>query len=176
MKSLIISLSLLLGTFSLVAQNSQDEQAIRDMVNSMAEAWTAADGAQWAGYFADEHDYVVWNGMYLKNINPTLNARSHQQLFETQYKGTEQYSIVDKIKFIREDVALIHVLTAIVKKGEGRPADPDVLWSGLLTKDSGEWKIVSFHNLDLEVLQNEQMKKASPIPTQSMFASWYESK
>lgn len=176
MKSLIISLSLFFCTFSLVAQNAQDEQAIRDLVSGMAEAWTDGNGEEWAKYFADEHDLVVWNGIYFKKTNPALNARSHQQLFENQYKDTKHYSVVDKISFIREDVALIHVLAAIVQKGAERPADPQVLWTGLLTKDSGDWKIVSFHNLDLEVLENEQMKKASPIPPQAMFSSWYESR
>ncbi len=173
MKSLIFSLSLLFCTFSLFAQKAQDEQAIRDLVKGMAEAWTTADAKQWASYFADEHDYIVWTGMYLKNIPPAINARSHQMIFETIYKGTQQFNVVDKIKFIREDVALIHVLAALAKQGEERPANPQVLWSGILTKDSGAWKIISFHNLDLEILENEQMAKAAPMPKEVMFASWY---
>lgn len=157
----------------LFSQTAQDEQAIRDLVATMADAWTEGNGERFAVAFADEHDYIVWNGMYLKGINPQVNAQSHQQIFNTVYKDTEHYATVDKIKFIREDLALIHVLAAVAKKGEGRPENPGVLWSGLLEKQNGAWKILSFHNLDLEVFQDERMRQQSPVPPEVMYASWY---
>ncbi len=173
MKHLVKLIALLAFSQPLFSQNTADEQAINKLVQTMAEGWTQGSGAKFASVFADEHDYVVWNGLYMKGINPQANAAAHQGIFESVYKDTEHYATVDKVKFIREDIALIHVLAAVSKKGEGRPADPQVLWSGLLEKTNGQWKIIAFHNLDLEIFQDEQMREQSPVPPQAMYASWY---
>lgn len=173
MKHLVKLIALLAVAQPICSQNAEDEQAIRKLVQTMADGWTKGSGEQFASAFADEHDYVVWNGLYMKGINPQANAAAHQGIFESVYKDTEHYATVDKIKFIREDIALIHVLAAVAKKGEGRPADPQVLWSGLLEKTSGQWKIIAFHNLDLEIFQNEGLRQSSPMPPQVMYASWY---
>ncbi|MCO6480705.1 MAG: SgcJ/EcaC family oxidoreductase [Phaeodactylibacter sp.] len=174
MKQLVKLIALfVLFTQPLFSQTEADEAAIRGLVQSMADGWTEGSGEKFAAAFADEHDYIVWNGMYFKNFNTQGNAAAHQGLFESVYKDTEHYATVDKVKFIREDIALIHVLAAVVKKGEGRPADPGVLWTGLLEKQEGQWKIISFHNLDLEIFQDEQMRQRAPMPPQVMYASWY---
>lgn len=170
---LINLIALFVCTQMLNAQTDQDEKAIRSLVRTMAEGWSEGSGEKFAGVFADQHDFVVWNGFYMRDMNPQFNARAHQQLFETQYRNTDHYATVDKIKFIREDLALIHVLAAVVPDGAGRPENPQVLWSGLLEKKNGEWKIISFHNLDLEVFENEQMMKSAPMPPNVMYASWY---
>ncbi len=173
MKSLFLSFSLLVFSFTLFAQTPEDKQAIQNLVKTMAEGWTAGSGEQIASVFAAEHDFVVWNGYYMKNMSPKLTTKSFDGILSSIYKDTQHFATIDKIKFIRKDVALIHVFAAIAKKGEGRPADPEVLWTGLLTKENGSWKIVSFHNLDLEVFENEETRKRAPMPTSVMYAGWY---
>jgi uncharacterized protein (TIGR02246 family) len=173
MRTVLTCLNLLLLTMTLTAQNAADEAAIQKLVNTMADSWTAGDGEGFASVFADGHDFVVWNGYYLKDVSRKMNAQSHQQLFDTQYKNSEHHSTVDKIRFIREDLAMIHVFAAVVDRGAGRPKDPQVLWTGLLEKKEGEWKIISFHNLDLEVFQNEELRKTIPMPAEVMYAGWY---
>lgn len=173
MKNAISFILLILCTQITFAQTARDEQAIHDLVQTMADGWTEGSGEKFASVFADEHDFIVWNGLYLKNINPDMNAKSHQGIFNSIYKDTEHYATVDKIRFIREDLALVHVLAAVTKKGEARPEHPDVLWSGLLEKKAGGWKILSFHNLDLEVFQDEQLRQQFPMPPEVVYASWY---
>lgn len=173
MKTLIPFFLLLFTSATISAQNQADEQAIRKIVQNLADGWTHGNGAEFAGSFADTHDFIVWNGYYMKNLNPQVNASSHQGLFDTRYKDTRMYSTIDKIKFVREDVALIHVLAAVVNKTESRPKDPEVLWTGILEKNNGQWKIISFHNLDLEIFQDEQMRASAPMPAEVMYASWY---
>ena len=166
-------LFLFFATSGIFSQTSADEQAIRQVVQTIADAWTAGSGEQFASVFAEQHDFVVWNGYYLKGLSQQQNAEGHQRLFEFVYKDTDHYATVDKIRFLREDLALIHVFAAVVPKGEGRPKDPDVLWSGVLEKKDGLWKILSFHNLDLEVFQDEQTRAQAPMPPEVMYASWY---
>ena len=174
MKKCIQVLSLLLLTTPLLAQMEAEEQAIEKLVQSMANAWTAADGEQFASIFADTCDFIVWNGMYNPNYTREANAKGHQRIFDTIYKGTQVHYQIDKIKFIRPDIALIHVFGAVNKKGEARPKDPFVLWSGLLEKSNGKWKILAFHNLDLEVFQSEEQKKFFPVPPEVMYSGWYQ--
>lgn len=173
MKILIQLIALFVCTNTLFAQSGPDEAAIRSLVKTMADGWTDGNSQKFASVFADEHDYIVWNGIYMKGMNTQSNAAAHQGLFESVYKDTDHHATVDKIRFIREDLALIHVLAAIVPKGENRPTDPQVLWSGLLEKKDGGWKIISFHNLDLEIFENEQMRRSAPMPPEVMYASWY---
>lgn len=170
---LIVIVSLFQPIFS---QSDQDRDAIEQLLKTMADSWTAGDGQKFASVFADQHDFIVWNGFYFKNTSREMNAKNHQGIFNSIYLNTQHFNKLDKIKFIREDLALIHVLAAVVKQGEERPKDPHVLWSGLLEKTKGDWKIIAFHNLDLEVFENEQMRNNAPMPPEVMYASWYEQK
>lgn len=162
------------ATQKTTAQTTKDTQAIQDLVSTMSKSWSTANGAGFASVFADQHDYIVWNGYYFKQINPQMNAASHQGIFDTQYRNTDLFLTIDKIKFIREDIALIHVLGASSKKGEGRPEDPQIFFTAIVEKINGAWKIISFHNMDLEVFTNEMTRQHAPMPPQVMYASWYK--
>ena len=172
--NLLIALFAILFSIATSAQSDVDETKIEKLVQTMADGWTAGDGEKFASVFAAHHDYIVWNGYYFKNMSKERNAEAHQGLFNSKYKDTELHTTIDKVKFIKEDLALIHVLSAVVAKGEGRPVDPEVLWTSLLEMKNGEWKIISFHNLDLEVFQDEQTHANAPIPAEKMYSSWYQ--
>ncbi len=170
------TLSLLVMTvfsFSLGFSQQKEEQAIRQVVETMIGGWNAGSGEQFASVFADDHDFIVWNGYFFTGMNQAQNAVNHQRIFDTMYRDTKNHAVVDKIRFIRKDLALIHILAAVTPKEDARPKDPQVLISAILEKQADDWKILSFHNLDLEAFQNEDMKKASPIPVEQMYASWY---
>jgi len=94
------------------AQTSADEQAIRANIATMQEGWNAKSGAKFSTAFAEVHDYIVWNGYYFPNMTPQMNAGAHQGLFSSVYKTTDIQLKVDKIKFIRSDLALLHVYGA----------------------------------------------------------------
>ena len=81
---------------------------------------------------------------------------------------------VDKIKFIRPDIALTHAIGVSYTKGQELPKNPGVLMTILLEKKNSTWQIISFHNLDLETFQNEDIKKGMPFPAEVMYASWYK--
>lgn len=174
MKTVLSCPFFFLLTVSASAQNATDEGAIQQIVEDMATAWTAGSGEGFARHFANDHDYVVWNGLYMAGASRSENAESHQRIFDTQYKNTEHHATLDKIRFIREDIALIHVYSAIVSAGEGRPENPQVLWSALLEKQSGDWKIIAFHNVDLKIFKDEELRKAIPAPPQALYTNWYK--
>jgi len=157
-------------------QSVTDHTAIENVIGTMAEAWSESNGEKFASIFSNQHDFIVWNGYYFKDINRETNARNHNGIFHTIYANTQLFYVIDKLRFISDEVALVHVMGAVVKKNEPRPSDPQVLYTALLEKTGDKWEISSFHNLDLEIFEDDNAKKNSPIPPHVMYASWYNSK
>ncbi|HPF11035.1 MAG TPA: SgcJ/EcaC family oxidoreductase [Flavobacteriaceae bacterium] len=173
MKKLAFIFIIAIISNSVSAQSSKDEQDIKNTVHLLQQGWNSGSGETFASAFAEPHDFIVWNGYYMKNLSVENNAKGHNQIFSTFYKGTQLFYTIDKIKFLSKDIALVHIFGAVVNQNEARPKDPEVVISMVLQKNQGVWKIVSFHNLDLEAFQNEEIKKNAPMPIEVMYASWY---
>lgn len=132
---------------------AKDEAAIRAAVASLAEAWAAGDGRAFARPFAEDADYTVWNGVHIKGREGI--ARGHEQIFSTFYKGTKLRLDVLGVRFLRDDVAVVHAEGRVVKQGEQFPADPDVIPLFVLSRERGRWQIVVFHNLQSQQKQQK---------------------
>lgn len=174
MKKIIITVIAIISISGAFAQTKEDELAIKSIIASMEEGWVQKDGKKFASGFADVHDFIVWNGYYFSNQTKEATATAHQNLFNGPFKTMDIKLNLDKIKFIKADVALTHVIGVGYEKGKDVPKDPGVLMTILLEKKNSKWQIVSFHNLDLEVFQNEEIKKGMPFPAHVMYASWYK--
>lgn len=173
MKNFAFVVILLLFGLNLFSQNQKDEKAIHKVVEDMAKAWTNGDGKAFAEHFADEHDYFVWNGLYTPQLTKDQNAQNHQRIFDQQYKDTKHYAVVDKVRFVTAEVAVVLVLSAVVAKSAEMPKHPQVLWSATLKKEERGWEIVSFHNADIEILDTAASRANSPIPVEVMYKNWY---
>ena len=60
----------------------EDEAAIRQLVQDLQDAQNTKDGELFASAFAQEHDYIAINGMFLANQTRQDNARVHQRLYD----------------------------------------------------------------------------------------------
>lgn len=158
---------------SVLAQSNTDEQAIKKVINTMETGWVQKNGELFSSVFAEGHDYIVWNGYYFPNQSVKQNAAAHQGLFDGVYKTFDVKLKVDKIRFVRPDVALVHVYGGGYTKGEAAPENPTVLMTLLMEKKSNDWKIISFHNLDLFAFTDKTTAERSPMPLQVMYANWY---
>lgn len=175
-KSFLLTLivtSLITG--SALAQPSQpaDEQQIRTLVETMERGWNTKDGKVFASSFAPTHDYIVWDGLYFADMSQEQNAMGHQGLFNGQYKNQDAKFKIDKIKFLKNDIALVHLYGALYDTGKDIPADPAVLMSMVVMRQDGKWQIVSFHNLDLETITDPEHGKRMPMPANVMYKGWY---
>ena len=136
-------LTVVLGGVQVHAQDKSaaHEPAIREAVRKMESGWNTKSGALFASPFADDADYVIINGNYLKgraNIE-----RGHQQIFDTVYKDTTLSLAVQQIRLLRPDVAVVHV------KGERRgPNDEahEAMITLVMTKEKQGWAIAAFQN------------------------------
>ncbi|HKQ06232.1 MAG TPA: SgcJ/EcaC family oxidoreductase [Blastocatellia bacterium] len=156
-KRLLAATAMLMTLCSLgAAQNSQtrakDEAAIRAIIAGLADAWTRGDSDAWGKAFTTDADFTVWNGTYVKGREAI--ARGHAQIFGTIYKDTRQRLTVRSIRFLRDDIAAVHVEGSVVKKDEEFPATPQVAPVFIMTKEKGEWLIAVFQNTKIQPPQN----------------------
>ncbi len=121
---------------------SPDEAAIRENVKQMESGWNAKSGPSFTKPFATDADYVIINGMHIRGHAEI--EKGHQQIFDTIYKDTTVTLIIKQIRFLRPDVALVHVSGHRESPQAELRADATMVM--VMTKNDGSWKIASFQN------------------------------
>lgn len=125
-----------------------DEAAIRAVIDQLPRAWAAGDGEAFASVFAEDADFTVWNGIFEKGRGEI--AAGHQQIFDTFYKDTKLGVEIRSVRFLREDVAVVHAEGRVFKGEEDYAAAPLAVPVCVLVKDEGRWRIAVFHNTRVE--------------------------
>jgi len=145
MKTLVFMTLLMLG-FS--GQNSapdgraSDEAAIRESVKQMETGWNTKSGGLFAKPFAEDADYVVINGNHLKGRAAIESG--HQRIFDTIYKDTNLTLVVKQIRFLRADVAVVHVEGQ--RTGPTNELNQGAMLTLTMTKEKQGWVIAAFQN------------------------------
>jgi uncharacterized protein (TIGR02246 family) len=140
----------------------EDEAAIRQLVQNMQNAQNTKNGELFASAFAQEHDYIAINGMFLANQTRQDNARIHQRLYDEstssvvgEYGEVEVRLEVSKIRFLTPRVAVVHIRSEFRLEG-----DPDKITKNIITsvmhKQQGKWEIVVFHNAPVQKREEEE--------------------
>jgi uncharacterized protein (TIGR02246 family) len=140
--TLLIVCSLALSQHTVT--RAADEAAIRTIIAGLADAWTRGDGEAFGKSFAADADFTVWHGLYVKGRDAI--AHGHAQIFSTIYKGTKLQINVRSIRFLRDDIAIVHTEASVVKKEEAFPSTPVAVPVLVLSKEKGRWQIAVFQN------------------------------
>ena len=119
-----------------------DEAALRENVKYMEDGWNTKSGALFAKPFAEDADYVVINGMYMKGRETIASA--HQRIFDTIFKDTNIKLTVKQIRFLRADVAVVHLTGQ--RQGPTKELMQDAMITVLMTKEKQGWTIAAFQN------------------------------
>lgn len=144
MKILVTLALVTLFALSVSAQNNHaaDEAALRDAVKQLETGWNTKSGATFAKPFAEDADYVVINGNYIKGR--AVIESQHQRIFDTIFKDTTLKLDVQQIRFLRPDVAVVHV------KGQRGSSAPSLIQDAMITlfmtKEKQGWTIAAFQN------------------------------
>lgn len=171
MKKTISLLIMALSMTAAIAQNNTaDETAIRNLATTLEKGWNTKSGETFASAFAEQHDYIVINGFYMPNLTRQRNAFAHQGLFNGIYKTNILKLKVDKVTFLRPDLAQMIIIGATYE-GDTVPVDPTAIMTILAEKKNEDWKIISFHN---HSLAESFAAKNPPIPYKVMYAGWYK--
>ncbi len=124
--------------------NAADEAAIRENVRQMENGWNTKSGALYAKPFAADADYVVVNGMHIRGREAI--EQSHQRIFDTIFKHSTLNVSIKQIRFLRPDVAVVHVQGVNrVRQGE-ETQETNVIITLVMTKEKADWKIAAFQN------------------------------
>lgn len=126
---------------------SDDERKIRRVFERLSGAWNIGDAKQFASLFTEDCDYITFRGQHI--IGRKNNEELHEQLFKTFLKNTTLATEMKQIKFISEDVAVVHCLGAVSSTLKNN-ATKNKINTNVLVKTNGEWKIAAFHNSKIE--------------------------
>lgn len=127
--------------------HADDEVAIRENVRQMEAGWNDKRGALFAKPFTDDADYVVINGMYFKGR--TAIEKAHQQIFDTFYKSTTLSLSVRQIRFLRPDIALVHVSGHLEGTQNEKQFASDASMTMVMTREKQGWQIAAFQNTQI---------------------------
>jgi uncharacterized protein (TIGR02246 family) len=105
--ALTLTCTTALSSSLITKADEADEAAIKALVKQMQDGWNAHDGKAFSAPFAADADYVVVNGMYIKGREAI--EKGHTGIFTTIYKESHNEATVKSIRFIRPDVAVVHV-------------------------------------------------------------------
>jgi conserved hypothetical protein len=149
--------------------SAEDEEAIRGLLGRMSEAWARGDGAAYASVFSDDARYV--NAPGTRSIGRQAIAESHQQIFNSVFKGTRLGSAYPaELQPITPNVVLVHASGAVLFAGENEDGVPP---NGLMTMVAvgapGPWRLVSFNNTPTGRARNARFLWRYLISRLSMF-------
>jgi uncharacterized protein (TIGR02246 family) len=129
---------------------TQDEAAIRQLVENLVSNWKKGDGGAYAAQFTEDSDYIAFDGTHFKGRE--ANAEAHQKLFDTFLKGStlEQQRITD-LRFLKPEVAVLHMVGTVKLKWQKKPAPGRLSLQTLVAvKENTEWKFAAFHNTRIQ--------------------------
>ena len=122
-----------------------EERPLYEIVEKLGNAWNTADSVAWTAQFAEDADFIHILGGYFNGH--TAIERGHRAIFDTIYKGSRIKLTVEKIRFVRPDVAIVFVITELTFYMDGQEKHVQARPTLIAAKESdGSWKIVAFQN------------------------------
>jgi uncharacterized protein (TIGR02246 family) len=121
-----------------------DEQALSQIVAKLEQAWNAGDSAAFASYFIDDATFIHIFGGQLDGR--TAIEAIHRQIFDTIYKGSRNHYTLQRIRFIRSDVALVFVHARLQFSEGGEPREILARPTMMAIKETGKWQVAAFQN------------------------------
>jgi uncharacterized protein (TIGR02246 family) len=123
---------------------TNDERALHGMVYELEQAWNAADGAAFAAPFAEDADFIHILGGYYTG-RAAIEA-GHRMIFGTIYKGSTVRYGVERIGFLRPDVALVFLRQHLQLFEDGQPRELEARPTIVAEKAEDKWRIVAMQN------------------------------
>jgi uncharacterized protein (TIGR02246 family) len=122
-----------------------DENAIRAILQQMSDAWNTGNSAAFAAPFADDADFVAFEGTHLQGRQQI--ASFHKHAFDTVVKGSRLECRVKFVRFLRPGLAVMHSLAQITLPGQTEASPSrDSMELFVVTKRDGLWKAQAMMN------------------------------
>lgn len=123
--------------------------SIRGLIETLTEAWNEGDGTAYAEPFTKNADYIVYDGSHLTGREAI--AKRHQQLFDTLLDGSKLMSQIENIRFVSEDVAVVHAAGGVQLRWQTRlPAKRDSIQTFVAVNQGDTWRFTAFQNTRIQ--------------------------
>lgn len=146
MKKLIIllSFSCLLLACGLQQSRVPQEHDIHRVVSELTEAWENKDAKRWAKHFAEDADWIVWFGQTFSGRDTVAAVMDF--IWNDFYADTHAVIEVAKIRFIEDNVAVVHLNFSIVDAKGDLPSRPTTVPVMVMQNNGSEWEILMFQS------------------------------
>jgi uncharacterized protein (TIGR02246 family) len=121
-----------------------EERALHGMVYHLEAAWNAADDGAFAEPFADDADFIHILGGYYTG-RAAIEA-GHRMIWGTIYKSSTVRYSVEKIRFLRPDVAIVSLRQFLQFFEDGQPRELEARPTIIAEQVDGKWRIVALQN------------------------------
>jgi uncharacterized protein (TIGR02246 family) len=128
----------------MIHNSAADELAIREVIAAVESGWNAGDGDRFAASFAEDADYVIVDGRYIKGRQ--VIAQGHQGLFDSIYRDSHNVATVRGIRFISDDVAVAHVEWRLTFQQDEAVRKGQAITTMVMLRANGMWRITAFQN------------------------------
>ena len=127
-----------------------DRKAIQDIASRWQDAWNRHDMDALSSLVAEDVDFVNVGARWMRNRQEFKDhhAERHQIVFKESVWTTKNVHL----KFIRSDVAVVHVEWSIRgdRNADGTPREPrEGLFTWVVEKQNGRWLIVAAQNTNV---------------------------
>ena len=134
---------------------TNEQGPLLEIVKKLEQAWNNGDSVAWIAQFLGDADFIHVLGGFFHGSRDIEHG--HRTIFDTIYKGSHNRFQVEKVRFVRPDVAIVFILGNLTWYLNGKEQHIQARPTLVAEKNSaGEWKIV--------VLQNT-MITPSAVPT-----------
>jgi uncharacterized protein (TIGR02246 family) len=123
---------------------TSEERKLHEMVYRLESAWNAGDGDAFAALFSEDADVIHILGGYYSG-HSAIRA-GHRMIFGTIYKDSTVHYSVEKIKFLRPEIAIVF-LRQHLQFAEGAPVQElDARPTIVAERIDDKWRIVALQN------------------------------
>jgi uncharacterized protein (TIGR02246 family) len=122
-----------------------DADQVRALYTRAMDGWNRGSGHAFAAPFATDSDFIAFDGVRFRGREGL--GRAHDPLFRTHLKGTRLVGDVTDVRFLADNVALIHASGGTILRGKTTPApERDSVQTLVAIRRDGRWEIVAFQN------------------------------
>ena len=137
---------------------SAQRKEIFELGKALQDAWNRGDAAGYASLFADDADFVAWNGSYGRGRQAIEDG--HRRLFDGPLAGSRMVLVDDdaesvppeSLRFVRADVAIMVTSGVVTLAGQSATgSDHESVQTFVLIKNGSHWRVGAFHNTRQQV-------------------------
>jgi uncharacterized protein (TIGR02246 family) len=132
-------------------EQPSDERAIREMNAAVEAAWNKHDAATLDQRFVEDCDFVNVFGEWISTRDKLVKI--HTALFAGPFRESYKRFTVEKIRFVRQDVAIAHVRGSNTDRdGKLLEGDEGTIALLVMVKEGGKWWTVAGQNTQVRPL------------------------